>query len=146
MGVGVQKTSKRDRGELDGLRKVGDGLKRGKYNTSNDRENFFLKKIFFEFFFIKKRDFWTKNSEKRGPLCCPLSYRAEWGLKKSQKIYLDWMNKKIFEKIFLQFFFRIFFLKNVFLNQKIRKKGPWPGRFSYRAKRGLKKSEKMYFT
>ena len=74
---GVQKTSKRDRGELDGLRKVGDGLKGGKYNTSNDREKIFLKKIFFEFFFIKKREFWAKNSEKREPLCCPLSYRAE---------------------------------------------------------------------
>ena len=47
-------------------------------------ENCFWKKYFWNFFH-EKRDFWTKNSEKRGPLCCPLSYMAEWWLKKSKK-------------------------------------------------------------
>ena len=67
-------------------------------------EQIFSWKKFFKNFFHQKRDFWTKNLEIRGPLCCPLSYMAEWGLKKSQKMYLNWVNKFSFLKKFFIFF------------------------------------------
>ena len=104
---GVQKVSQTDRGELDGLRKIGDGAK-------CQRKMFqMIKKKKFDFFvFLIKTWFFGQKIQKKGSVVLFFELQVWVRAQEIIKMYLNW------EYNFFEFCFRIFFFKNVLLNKR----------------------------